>query len=210
MAGQQRMGASLAASMNQQMVKTEMRAQVLRLEKTLVKYNDVLGENAILRQVRARSAVVAPRRTRLRRMEAIFPCALALQGINDLRNERLIFDAAFEKLGVELQEHKDVISGIKKGMEEEYRARDAAQRDMSVLASERAQEKADFCDRWADLSTTLDALGEAQHRWDSVGPATAAGMRDLRTSECDTRLVRSAGSWGKGGFHSPSRACTRP
>ena len=115
----QQMGRVGAPRINRHSMQLHSQNLQRQLEKTLIQQEDTIGENTTLRQ-----------------------------GIDDLRRERLVFEAAFRSLGIELENKKREIHLAEDLADEHYLARDVAQQRMHDLSLAQAEAKEDVANEW--------------------------------------------------------------
>lgn len=137
------MGGVNAARENQQMVSKQIRILENRLDKSLVKFNEALAQNKVLREE-----------------------------IDNLRRERVAFDAVYRKLKREHNDKKKHMAATIELSNLAYEQRDAAQLELRVLQEQSRVEAEAHC----------RALGELMGRMD-----------DARTRSGDDNLGKRGG-----------------
>lgn len=110
-----RVGGVNAAQTNNQLVRKQIKVLEGRLDKSLLKFNDVLAQNKVLRQK-----------------------------IDEYRRERVVFDGIYKKLERELHEKKREMNAVIEDSKNAYQARERAHNEMLSVKQHAAKEKADF------------------------------------------------------------------
>jgi len=99
-----------------------------RLDKALVKFNEALSHNKVLREE-----------------------------IDNLRRERVVFDQIYKKLERELHEKKKEMANVIEISNIAYEARDQAQNEIAALRAQADKEQAAFEAEWRELGKLIDA-----------------------------------------------------
>jgi coiled-coil domain-containing protein 63/114 len=121
-----RMGGINAAWQNNQMIQKQIRVLENRLDKSLLKFNDILAQNKSLRQK-----------------------------IDEYRRERVVFDGIYKKLERELHEKKKEMLAIIEDSKNAYQARDKAQAEMIALQQHAEKERTEFEGEFAELGDMI-------------------------------------------------------
>ncbi|GLD94050.1 hypothetical protein PINS_up024017 [Pythium insidiosum] len=121
------MGGVNAAKENQQMVNKQIRILENRLDKSLVKFNEALAQNKLLREE-----------------------------IDNLRRERVVFDTIYRKLEKEHNDKKKQMAGTIELSNLAYEQRDAAQLELRALQEANRQEVDDHRRMIAELMERLE------------------------------------------------------
>ncbi|KAJ0396009.1 hypothetical protein ATCC90586_003457 [Pythium insidiosum] len=121
------MGGVNAAKENQQMVNKQIRILENRLDKSLVKFNEALAQNKLLREE-----------------------------IDNLRRERVVFDTIYRKLEKEHNDKKKQMAGTIELSNLAYEQRDAAQLELRALQEANRQEVDDHRRMVAELMERLE------------------------------------------------------
>eukprot|EP00968_Pinguiococcus_pyrenoidosus_P021803 scaffold2923_cov313-Pinguiococcus_pyrenoidosus.AAC.11 len=131
------MGGVHAARDNQVMVQKQMSILENRLDKALVKFNEVLASNKALRQ-----------------------------RIDHLRRERVVFDDIYRKLEKELSEKKRQMASVIEISNLSYEQRDAFQMEIAAIEQANRKEQLDFKEQIAELDLAIDSLilADPMHR----------------------------------------------
>lgn len=131
-----RLGGVNAATINNQLVQKQIKVLENRLDKSLLKFNEMLAQNKALRQK-----------------------------IDEYRRERVIFDSIYKKLERELHEKKKEMAVIIEDSKRAYQERDKAAAEMAALQLRADKEKTDFEGEFKELGdmireqqANLDAL----------------------------------------------------
>uniref|UniRef100_A0A7S1XXH8 ODAD1 central coiled coil region domain-containing protein n=1 Tax=Phaeomonas parva TaxID=124430 RepID=A0A7S1XXH8_9STRA len=123
------MGGVNAARENQAMVQKQVRILENRLDKALVKFNEVLAKNKVLRQT-----------------------------IDDLRRERVVFDNIYRKLEKDLEEKKRQMANIIELSNLSYEQRDNFQMEIAAIEQANRKEQQDFEDQMMELDHMMDSI----------------------------------------------------
>ena len=110
-----RVGGVNAAQTNNQLVQKQIKVLEGRLDKSLLKFNEVLAQNKVLRQK-----------------------------IDEYRRERVVFDGIYKKLEKELHEKKREMAAVIDDSKNAYQAREKAQNEMLTVKQHAEKEKSDF------------------------------------------------------------------
>lgn len=173
-------GGSRAAEENHKTQRKQTRILENRLDKALVKFNEVLAENKSLRQE-----------------------------IDDLRQERVVFDGIYRRMEGELEESKRAMARIIEDSNQAYEVRDAATVQLMDLQAAMAREAEAFDDEMRALDHRIEeeemtarALEESHRGAMSVAEEAAlkerarSGERDLaRARAAMTEAAERAGSY---------------
>jgi hypothetical protein len=122
-----RLGGARVSEANKQMIDKELKILKSRTANMLFKYNKAKGVNANMK----------------------------LQ-INDLRQERVIFDRVFKRLEQELMDTKHAIRERNEEVKECYKARDQAQVSMVELKNEFESDRATNLREWNELGESIE------------------------------------------------------
>ena len=121
-----RLGGLNASQVNNLMIQKQIKVLENRLDKSLMKFNETLAQNKILRKK-----------------------------IDEYRRERVVFDGIYKKLERELHEKKKEMTAIIEDSKNAYQARDKAQSEMSVLQLHAEKERAEFEMEFKELGETI-------------------------------------------------------
>ena len=121
-----RVGGVNAAQTNNQLVKRQIHVLEGRLDKSLLKFNEILAQNKTLRQ-----------------------------RIDEYRRERVVFDGIYKKLEKELHDKKKEMNAIIEDSKNAYQAREKAQKEMLSIKHHAEKEKADFETDFKDLGELI-------------------------------------------------------
>eukprot|EP01041_Mallomonas_annulata_P008843 gene8843-18322_t len=110
-----RLGGLNAHQMNNQMIHKQIKVLEGRLDKSLLKFNETLAQNKVLRKK-----------------------------IDEYRRERVVFDGIYKKLERELHEKKKEMGAIIDDSKNAYQARDKAQSEMLALQKHAEKERSEF------------------------------------------------------------------
>ncbi|KAA0161206.1 hypothetical protein FNF27_03848 [Cafeteria roenbergensis] len=162
-------GGSRAAEENHKTQRKQTRILENRLDKALVKFNEVLAENKTLRQE-----------------------------IDDLRQERVVFDGIYRRMEGELEESKRAMARIIEDSNQAYEVRDAATVQLMDLQAAMAREAEAFDDEMRALDHRIEeeelaarALEESHRGAMSVAEEAALKER-ARSGERDLARARAA------------------
>ena len=139
-----KMGGVNASRENNQIIAKQIRILENRLDKALVKYNETLGNNKMLRQK-----------------------------IDTLRRERVVFDGIYKKLERELHDKKKMREALRAQAEVACQQRDDALGEMETLRSQAEEEQDKFEREWKNLSRLIeeDKLRKATNLLADAGEA---------------------------------------
>ena len=117
-----RLGGVNAAQENNVLIQKQIQVLENRLNKSLLKFNEILAQNKVLRQK-----------------------------IDEYRRERVVFDGIYKKLERELHEKKKEMAKIIKDSKNAYLIRDKSQNEMLALKLHAEKEKSEFENEFKDL-----------------------------------------------------------
>lgn len=117
-----RLGGVNAAQENNILIQKQIQVLENRLNKSLLKFNEILAQNKVLRQK-----------------------------IDEYRRERVVFDVIYKKLERELHEKKKEMAKIIKDSKNAYLIRDKSQNEMLALKLHAEKEKNEFENEFKDL-----------------------------------------------------------
>lgn len=117
-----RLGGVNAAQENNILIQRQIQILENRLNKSLLKFNEILAQNKVLRQK-----------------------------IDEYRRERVVFDVIYKKLERELHEKKKEMAKIIKDSKNAYLIRDKSQNEMLALKLHAEKEKNEFENEFKDL-----------------------------------------------------------
>ncbi|RHY31791.1 hypothetical protein DYB32_004501 [Aphanomyces invadans] len=165
------MGGVNAAKENHHMVNKQIRILENRLDKSLVKFNEALAQNKILREE-----------------------------IDNLRRERMIFDNIYRKLEKDHNERKKQMANIIELSNLSYEQRDSAQMEIKAIeqvnrqeAEEHRRQIGELLDKIEESKRRADMAREAQIR-ESQRRESAAHMGDDDSGTLKRKLQRQ--QWG--------------
>lgn len=121
-----RLGGVNASQQNNQMIHKQIKILENRLDKSLLKFNETLSQNKILRKK-----------------------------IDDFRRERVVFDGIYKKLERELHEKKKEMAAIIEDSKVAYQAREKRQGDMTAFQKLAEKERLEFESEFKELSETI-------------------------------------------------------
>ena len=110
-----RLGGVNAAQVNNKLIQKQIKVLDNRLDKCLLKYNETVAQNKVLRQK-----------------------------IDEYRRERIVFDVIYKKTERDLHEKKKEMTAIINDSKNAYQARDKSQSEMRNLQSQAEKERSDF------------------------------------------------------------------
>lgn len=110
-----RLGGVNAAQVNNKLIQKQIKVLDNRLDKSLLKYNETIASNKVLRQK-----------------------------IDEYRRERIVFDVIYKKIERDLHEKKKEMTAIINDSKNAYQARDKSQSEMRSLQSQAEKERSDF------------------------------------------------------------------
>lgn len=156
-----RMGGVNASLVNNQMIQKQIRVLENRLDKCLLKFNDTLAQNKVLRTK-----------------------------IDEYRRERVVFDGIYKKLERELHEKKKEMAAIIDDSKNAYQSREKAQTEMLALQQHSDKERTEFESEFNELGemikqqqTMLEQLRLRQLESTQEEQATAMAIREEGKSE---------------------------
>lgn len=165
------MGGVNAARENQQMVSKQIRILENRLDKSLVKFNEALAQNKVLREE-----------------------------IDNLRRERVAFDAIYRKLEREHNDKKKQMAATIEVSNLSYEQRDAAQLELRALQEQSRLEAEAHRRALGDLMDKMDearARGEDAFGKRGASPLAGGRMGDLSLEEeLEMKKKIQKGTWG--------------
>ncbi|DBA00509.1 TPA: hypothetical protein N0F65_006413 [Lagenidium giganteum] len=168
------MGGVNAAKENQQMVNKQIRILENRLDKSLVKFNEALAQNKILRE-----------------------------DIDNLRRERVVFDTIYRKLEKEHNDKKKQMATTIELSNLAYEQRDAAQMELRNLQEanrreieEHRQKIAHLMDQLEESKRAFDEMhhGSGKRMLGSAGHLHAGNLS--MEEEMDMKKKIQKGTWG--------------
>ena len=121
------MGGVNAVKENTQALAKQVKVLENRLDKALVKFNEALAHNKALREQ-----------------------------IDNLRRERVVFEAIYKKLERELHDKKKEMANVIEISNIAYEARDQAQNEMAALRAQADKEQAAFEAEWRELGKMIE------------------------------------------------------
>ena len=121
-----RLGGMNASQVNNQMIQKQIKVLENRLDKCLLKFNETLAQNKILRKK-----------------------------IDEYRRERVVFDGIYKKLERELHEKKKEMAAIIEDSKNAYQARDKAQSEMAALQQHADKERTEFEGEFKELGELI-------------------------------------------------------
>ena len=121
-----KVGGVNAAQTNNQLIQKQIKVLEGRLDKSLLKFNEVLAQNKVLRQK-----------------------------IDEYRRERVVFDGIYKKLEMELHQKKKEMQAVIEDSKNAYEAREKAQNEMLTLKSHAEKEKSDFENDFKELGDLI-------------------------------------------------------
>ena len=127
-----RVGGVNAAQTNNQLVQKQIKVLEGRLDKSLLKFNEVLAQNKELRQK-----------------------------IDEYRRERVVFDGIYKKLEMELHQKKREMQAVIEDSKNAYEAREKAQNEMLALKHHAEKEKNDFENDFKELGELIKQQQQA-------------------------------------------------
>jgi hypothetical protein len=121
-----RLGGVNAAQENNLMIQKQIQVLENRLNKSLLKFNETLAQNKVLRQK-----------------------------IDEYRRERVVFDVIYKKLERELHEKKKEMAGIIKDSKNAYQIRDKSLSEMMALKQHADKERTEFESEFKELGDLI-------------------------------------------------------
>lgn len=117
-----RLGGVNASQANNAMIQKQIKVLENRLDKCLLKFNETLAQNKVLRKK-----------------------------IDEFRRERVVFDGIYKKLERELYEKKKEMAAIIEDSKTAYQMREKAQNEMSALQQHADKERSEFESEFKEL-----------------------------------------------------------
>jgi len=165
-----RLGGVNAAQVNNKLIQKQIKVLDNRLDKCLLKYNETIAHNKVLRQK-----------------------------IDEYRRERIVFDVIYKKIERDLHEKKKEMTAIINDSKNAYQARDKSQSEMRNLQSQAEKERSDFEIEFKELGDLikqqqimLEQLRLKQFERTSDENVVAASVSEERSGE----LANSMSNWG--------------
>ena len=121
------MGGINASKENHQMIQKQIRILENRLEKALVKFNEAISHNKVLRDT-----------------------------IDDLRRERVVYENIYRKMERELQDRKQQMAEIIELSNQSYEQRDTYQMEIAAIEQANRKEQDDFEEQMIELGRLLE------------------------------------------------------
>jgi len=121
-----RLGGLNASQVNNQMIQKQIKVLENRLDKSLLKFNETLAQNKVLRK-----------------------------RIDEYRRERVVFDGIYKKLERELHEKKKEMAAIIEDSKNAYQTRDKAQSEMAALQQHADKERTEFEGEFKELGELI-------------------------------------------------------
>ena len=169
-----RMGGVNAAKENHSIISKQIRVFESRLDKSLARFNESLGRNKDLRGQ-----------------------------VDDLRQERVVFDGVYKKLERELHDRKKEMAAIIEDSKNAYQARDQAHAELSSLRDNVETEQGEFEREWEKLGRVMEEELRLRETLGRMAPSSSAphegGLASLATGRSLTRLASSQPAGGDGG-----------
>ena len=169
-----RLGGVNAAQVNNKLIQKQIKVLDNRLDKCLLKYNETIAQNKVLRQK-----------------------------IDEYRRERIVFDVIYKKIERDLHEKKKEMTAIINDSKNAYQARDKSQSEMRNLQSQAEKERSDFELEFKELGDLikqqqimLEQLRLKQFERTNDENVVAASVSEERSGEL---LANNMSSWGGGG-----------
>lgn len=168
-----RLGGVNAAQVNNKLIQKQIKVLDNRLDKCLLKYNETIAQNKVLRQK-----------------------------IDEYRRERIVFDVIYKKIERDLHEKKKEMTAIINDSKNAYQARDKSQSEMRNLQSQAEKERSDFEVEFKELGDLikqqqimLEQLRLKQfERTNDENIVTASVSEGDRSGE----MASSMANWGGG------------
>lgn len=167
-----RLGGVNAAQVNNQLIQKQIKVLDNRLDKSLLKYNETIAHNKVLRQK-----------------------------IDEYRRERIVFDVIYKKIEQDLHEKKKEMSAIINDSKYAYQARDKALGEMLTLQSQAENERASFEQEFKELGDMikqqqimLEQLRLKQFERSNDETIVAATNNEERPGE----IINTMNNWGVG------------
>ena len=121
-----RLGGVNAALVNNKLIQKQIKVLDNRLDKSLLKYNDVIANNKVFRQK-----------------------------IDEYRKERIVFDNIYKKLELDLYQKKKQMTAIINDSKNAYQTRDKSQLEMRNLHSQSDKERSEFEAEFKELGDLI-------------------------------------------------------
>jgi chromosome segregation ATPase len=167
-----RLGGVNAAQVNNKLIQKQIKVLDNRLDKCLLKYNETIAQNKVLRQK-----------------------------IDEYRRERIVFDVIYKKIERDLHEKKKEMTAIINDSKNAYQARDKSQSEMRNLQSQAEKERSDFEAEFKDLGDMikqqqimLEQLRLKQFERTNEDNVVAASVNEERSGE----MTNAMSNWGGG------------
>jgi chromosome segregation ATPase len=167
-----RLGGVNAAQVNNKLIQKQIKVLDNRLDKCLLKYNETVAHNKVLRQK-----------------------------IDEYRRERIVFDVIYKKIERDLHEKKKEMTAIINDSKNAYQARDKSQSEMRNLQSQAEKERSDFEIEFKDLGDMikqqqimLEQLRLKQFERTNDENVVTTSVSEERSGE----LANSMSNWGVG------------
>jgi coiled-coil domain-containing protein 63/114 len=166
-----RLGGVNAAQVNNKLIQKQIKVLDNRLDKCLLKYNETVAQNKVLRQQ-----------------------------IDEYRRERIVFDVIYKKIERDLHDKKKEMTAIINDSKNAYQARDKSQAEMRNLQSQAEKERSDFEVEFKELGDMikqqqimLEQLRLKQfERTNDENIVAAGSVSEERSNE----LASSMANWG--------------
>jgi flagellar biosynthesis chaperone FliJ len=166
-----RLGGVNAAQVNNKLIQKQIKVLDNRLDKCLLKYNETVAQNKVLRQK-----------------------------IDEYRRERIVFDVIYKKIERELHEKKKEMTAIINDSKNAYQARDKSQAEMRNLQSQAEKERSDFEVEFKELGDMikqqqimLEQIRLKQFERTNEDNVVAANVSEERSSEMAGAMANWAG-----------------
>lgn len=167
-----RLGGVNAAQVNNKLIQKQIKVLDNRLDKCLLKYNETIASNKVLRQK-----------------------------IDEYRRERIVFDVIYKKIERDLHEKKKEMTAIINDSKNAYQARDKSQAEMRNLQSQAEKERADFETEFKELGDLikqqqimLEQLRLKQFERTNDENVVTTSVSEERSGE----MASSMANWGNG------------
>lgn len=173
------MGGVNAAKENYHMIQKQIRILENRLDKALMKFNEAISGNKVLRDQ-----------------------------IDDLRRERVVFENIYRKMERELQDRKRQMAEIIELSNQMYEQRDQYQMEVAAIEQSNRKEQEEFENQMVELGRMLDTelrLPSPSRQTRTNTRKSLDGTDDMGSP--DRRSIKSSGGFGtSGGVGSPEKA----
>ena len=167
-----RLGGVNAAQVNNKLIQKQIKVLDNRLDKCLLKYNETIAQNKVLRQK-----------------------------IDEYRRERIVFDVIYKKIERDLHEKKKEMTAIINDSKNAYQARDKSQAEMRNLQSQAEKERSDFEIEFKELGDMikqqqimLEQLRLKQFERTNEDNVVATSVSEERSGE----MTNAMSNWGGG------------